>query len=167
MGRGYGNDARFLICNIRTGCSKRMPVEFQYKEASIISKPRSVREAHTKLQAFYLDPISDIAAALGVQLNNAKAWTPTSANRYTRKGERDAIIFPEVFEMLSSRWQMGDPIITNRESEWSLVQPVINDTPEPVEEMVRYSTRKTENFLESESSTQTSQAWSIPQISRH
>ena len=131
-----------------------MPVEFQYKEASIISKPRSVREAHTKLQAFYLDPISDIAAALGVQLNNAKAWKPTSANRYTRKGERDAIIFPEVFEMLSSRRQMGDPIITNRESEWSLVQPVINDTPEPVEEMVRYSTRKTENFLESESSTQ-------------
>ena len=120
----------------------------------MILKPRSVREAQTKLQALYLDPISDIAAALGVQLNNAKAWKPTSANRYTRKGERDAIIFPEVFEMLSSRRQMGDPIITNRESEWSLVQPVINDTPEPSKEIVKYSTRKAENFLESESSTQ-------------
>ena len=95
MGRGYGNDARFLICNIRTGCSKRMPVEFQYKEASIYFKtPIGAMISRTKLQAFYLDPISDIAAALGVQLNNAKAWKPTSANRYTRKGERDAIIFP-------------------------------------------------------------------------
>ena len=120
----------------------------------MISKPRSVREAQTKLQALYLEPISDIAAALGVQLNNTKSWKPTSANRYTRKGERDAIIFPEGFEMLSSLRRMGDPIITDRESEWSLVQPINNDTPEPVEEIVKYSISKTENFLESESSTQ-------------
>ena len=117
----------------------------------MISKPRSVREAQTKLQALYLDPISeDIAAALGVQLNNAKAWKPTSANRYTRKGERDAIIFPEGFEMLSSLRRMGDPIITDRESDWSLVQPVNNDSPETVYEIVEYSISKTENFLESE-----------------